>query len=376
MASLVSTKNTLAAISIIQRQLKKTIKIVDIVIQISFILYYGFLIFSNIDHIGYLVLYSIMTAISITVFILSFVLSKKKENENHIETERRKSRNKLIKNIFKYIKYAIKLTVIIIAFYEIATVDNSSTKIILTVISIILLIIQIILDFAVMLLLRWIDYLKIAIKEDIESSSILKLGGPSKLFHNFTSKMADKMEGVEKYTEKEKNILSDIEEEKSIQEQNKKDKKKRSLHDNITRIKASMRSNYVLKKTDKEKIDKEYFKRKEKALSTIKSNKKIQSIIKKAKEDIKKVPSECENLSKVPFLCDVLERYVDDNNFISEDCALSIIAGLSYLNTTYDIIPDFLSIGYEDDDAIMGLVIQENFTELNSLDEDIFLIEQ
>ena len=86
----VNYHHTLEALKIIKSDIKRIAKIVSITIQILFILYYAYLIATNVEQPHYLIAYSCLLGVSLLIFVLSIILYSKRNINRKIEYKNKK----------------------------------------------------------------------------------------------------------------------------------------------------------------------------------------------------------------------------------------------------------------------------------------------
>ena len=166
---LISYTNTYGVFLKLRKDISLIQRIIEILVQLIFLAYSGYLLFSNLNNISYFIIYCILFFISLLYFIFDmFVIFKKnKYIKKHIKPRVYKS--------VKYIKYIIKLAIIIMAIVEIYSLGNSTDiKKITTIASIISLIVQISIDLITRFILKYIDLFIESLKMDYENSTVLK----------------------------------------------------------------------------------------------------------------------------------------------------------------------------------------------------------
>ena len=166
---LISYTNTYGVFLKLRKDISLIQRIIEILVQLIFLVYSGYLLFSNLNNISYFTIYCILFFISLLYFIFDmFVIFKKnKYIKKHIKPRVHKT--------VKYIKYIIKLAIIIMAIVEIYSLGNSTDiKKITTIASIISLIVQISIDLITRFILKYIDLFIESLKMDYENSTVLK----------------------------------------------------------------------------------------------------------------------------------------------------------------------------------------------------------
>lgn len=152
----------------LKKDLKRFQRIVDILVQLIFIAYNGYLLFTNIDRLLYFIIYSILLFLCIGYFLFTIYAinnNTKKLNKNI------KPRVKQIVNILKYI---IKFTIITLAVIELCTTEYTTMKLASTIASSVSLLVQITINLITRFVNNYIDLFIESLKMDYENSTALK----------------------------------------------------------------------------------------------------------------------------------------------------------------------------------------------------------
>lgn len=212
-----STRYTRTAIDIIREKVTRLANILNITVQIIFMVYYSFMIFSNRNSVLHIILYSVFLGISIFVFILGF-LFKNHDDDTQKVLKLRKEKKKKILNITHIVKYVARSVILIFSLYEVLSSSNSTDmQVFLTIISGIFFICQILFEIVVKLINTYVDYIRLSVEKDIESSNLISI------VKFFTNKNGNT---VPFYTEKEENILNFLEIETEMRYPSKKPNQK------------------------------------------------------------------------------------------------------------------------------------------------------
>lgn len=323
-------KHSISAVKIIKNDLSRIKKIINYAVNIVFVSYCLYLIFSNLDSIPYIVIYSLILAITIATFFIEPKLKSKEDDER--KTKRLKKKQRIfVMLILRSLKYVCKAIAIVIAVYEIATSASvSDLSIIATIVSGIILLLQIIYDFVVLLVERYLDILQIAIEEDIRSSKTLQ----------FVIRFANKdyvdllKEDKKTYTENELKILETLE--------------------NFENGKEKVKAIPVSKE-----IQRAYDSCKDEAAKVLQNKKKEKALFKKVQS--LELPKDINEFQEVPSLVSFVKSYKKKKyDFISEEKATSALASLIYLTKKNDLIPDSnKNFGYMDDQVILKKSLNE-----------------
>lgn len=149
-------ERTLAVIEKILKDLKKVSTISDFVIQGVFLILCAYNVYLNLDSTHYLIIYSVLLAVSFAYFVFSCVTVKKKIG----------GAKKWVKFIASNFKLLFRFAIICISVYDIATTEVSDFTKIVTIVVIVGFFLQLIINFVTLALDRYINSLKIAFEED------------------------------------------------------------------------------------------------------------------------------------------------------------------------------------------------------------------
>ena len=164
---MISYKHTYAVILKLKDTLKKSIITIDLITQFLFLLFYVYLLITRKDSALWLSIYITLISISSIFFIFS-LSTLSISNKNF-----KKQIKPIIRRIIKYIKFLIRATIIGINIYYIIKGDTTDLNKMLTILSIVMLITQIIIDIIIILVNKYIDLLVESIKWDYEESPAL-----------------------------------------------------------------------------------------------------------------------------------------------------------------------------------------------------------
>lgn len=235
--SLVSVKHSLAAFGLIKKQIKRILKTINIIVQIVFFLFYGFMIYTHRDSIPMMIAYGAMLLVSIFVFIAGLALETKDEDEKAVKKLKKRTRKK-IKRICKVIKYICNIfaigftiaTMFLLNSWDILTIAS-------TIASSIFLAIQIIFNVIGILFDKYIEMLRLGIKLDVDDSGIMKVVDPLGEQNKKAQKEVDAMEGRNEYNDYEQKIVDDLRMTAHDHEVKKKETLKEKLKENLQKIK-------------------------------------------------------------------------------------------------------------------------------------------
>lgn len=322
-------KHSTAAIKIIKNDLSKIKTIINYVVNIIFVAYCLYFIFSNLDSAPYIIVYSFILCITVATFLLEPKFKSKDEDERKLKRLKKKQR-RIVFFFLKSFKYICKAAALIIAVFEISTAPTSDLAIIATILSGIVLILQIIYDFVILLVNRYLDILQIAIEEDLRSSKTLQF------FVRFANKdiIKELKEDRKTYTDDELRILEELENEGKGKE----------------KVKAIP--------VNKE-LQNAYDSCKSEAKDILNNRKREKTLFKKLRTT--ELPNDINEFKEVPSLISFVKSYKKRKySFISEEKAASALASLIYITKKNDLIPDSdKNFGYMDDQVILKKSLDE-----------------
>ena len=184
---------TAASISIIKNEILKIQKVLGIVIQAFTMAFYGIMVYVNHTILFRVIAYSLLLTLSISLFILGFLLNAK-EGESKESTLSKDRRKRKITLYLKGGNYLVRLALIGFAIYSIVKGPANDLMIIATIGSAIIFLAGMIMDIIGLLLLRYIEMLSFSIKRDIEENKFFdaanKVSHPIKIVEAFTDKLA------------------------------------------------------------------------------------------------------------------------------------------------------------------------------------------
>lgn len=158
---------TLAALFKIKSDFKRFSIVSDIVLQIIFIILYGYSIYTNLSNTFLLVIYSILLGLGILYFIFTLYTLNKAINK-HIK--------KNIQRGYRYSKLFIRLFTVGLSVYELLNYETTDLNKILTAITVISFVLQIGIEIARVLIDRYIDLIVTGFRMDVEELKQSKIG--------------------------------------------------------------------------------------------------------------------------------------------------------------------------------------------------------
>ena len=209
--AIIETKNTLAAINQIKKELSKFLKIISYVSMAIFSVYYAYLIYANLAFTIHLVVFSILFVTVLVSFLFEVALRAKNTDERmngRIKIERKR----LIGMVTKSFKYIAKVITIVLALQATLSHLGSDVSLIMNVVSCITLAFQLTADFVIYFVNRYIDYLSTAVELDFKSSSLSKVVLRKQYQLKALESKKASMTGKSIYTKKEQKRIGKIEE--------------------------------------------------------------------------------------------------------------------------------------------------------------------
>ncbi len=297
--------HSFAALKFIKNELNSIKKIINIIVQIVFFVYCLYLIFSNFDSLAYIIIYSFILVFTILTFIIEPFYKSDIYDNKAIKRLKRKE-GKIVVISLKSLKYLCKMAAIIVAIIEIALVGATDLSIISTILSGVILIVQIIFDSIVMLATRYADMLQLAIEEDIRSSKTIQFV----LKFNHKDYLNELKEDRKSYTKDELELLHKLE----TLEKDEEEKRRKKLQD------APL---------DNELMEK-YASFKEKAHQLLTNKKDFKTLLKQTEKT--KFSSKNPDYKQIPNLLEFLRSYKKKHfPYIKEEHASTVAGTLLYL---------------------------------------------
>ncbi len=228
-------KHTMARIEKIQQDLRRVVKAVGIIGILSFLAYYAYLAIANAHEPFYLIIYSCLTAIIFAFFCVEVFLREQKKLPTHKQRLRTEKKRKY-ETIIKCIKYVAKAALVGVALYETATNFSISLSNAINICSAIFLVLQILLDFVILYVVKQMDYFKLSFKLDCDESWVLK-----KLFmqEQNEEKVLAELKGEEYYSPQQEKMMQTLKEDAKNYQKRKGEEHKQRMDekDKITKEK-------------------------------------------------------------------------------------------------------------------------------------------
>ena len=222
---LLELNHTFSRFNKIKNDLLRLVSIIGCISMVLFAGYYVYLITLNFDKLVYLIIYSILFSTIMATFIVESSLSerdaKSRKNKRIITEKKRK-----IKTVIKIPKYIAKVGLIAVAIFEMSGDFSFTFSNILNIFLAIWLIIQILSEFIVHFTVKYVDYIKLAIEQDMNESLLIKGFRPGKAFVDKMEDLSYAVNGESKYTDQEIKMLKENKEEKEKFEKQQKNENK------------------------------------------------------------------------------------------------------------------------------------------------------
>lgn len=206
---------TTASLSLILKELKAIFKITNIIIQVLLITFYGWMIYQHINNYALLACFSLLTLVSLIAFTLELILESSIDKEEETVNKRkiRKASKRQRRLIFGITKYVARITILVFVIIEIVKYGGSDLKIIATILSAVLIIVNVLVDVITYLVQRYILMIRLGFYTDMQTGGIVH-----GLIRRFTKDIIDYDEGLGELTESEKEIILSLEKEAARKE--------------------------------------------------------------------------------------------------------------------------------------------------------------
>lgn len=163
--------------------IEKLLYYTTIIVQSIFFAYYGYSIYTNLNKLVLLLIFSLLFVLSVVGFIY-FLLSYRKKSENHV---------KKVNKVFRIFKYVINGSMIILNLFEVTRYGGSEFAYMLIIFSSASLGIQIIVEFLRKFVTFYIDLFNIAFDKDF---AFLKKIGDYKDVHGNLLRIVESPLGI------------------------------------------------------------------------------------------------------------------------------------------------------------------------------------
>ena len=226
--SLIELDNSAGGLRKIKEEFKKLTVIFSCISVILFAIYYGYLMVKNIDEALYLIIYSVLFVVVISMFMVEILIienkntSRKKKREI-IENKRR------FKLLIKIPKYLAKAILVGLAFLETINNFNLGISNVINILLVIVLVFQIIFEIVAHYFTYYMDYLMMCVKKDIEESQLIRFVDRFRLTKRLGDVLEDlsyKANGENKRTKQEQSMYDEIDKWKVVVEKEKQEETK------------------------------------------------------------------------------------------------------------------------------------------------------
>ena len=173
------------------RDIRSAVFWVSLVVQIVFMGYYGWSIYSNIQNLPFLITYAALAVISLTAFITFLVTNKHKAKKN-----------KKFNRFLRVMKYIINGGMLAVNAYELLKFTPSDLKIILFALSALIWLANIVLEIVRAVVEKYCEWFSVAFEEDL--GFIGKLKKASEVKGNFFEFIDAPLEAVANLLDKNK----------------------------------------------------------------------------------------------------------------------------------------------------------------------------
>lgn len=243
--------HTFSRFNKIKNDLLKFVSVIGYISMILFAGYYVYLLTLNFEKLVYLIIYSVLFLTIMAAFIVETSLSendvKSRKNKRIITEKKRK-----IKTIIKIPKYIANIGLIAVAIFEMSGDFSFTFSNILNIFLAIWLIIQILSEFVIHFIVKYVDYIKLAIEQDMNESLLIKVFRPGKTFTDKMEDLSYAVNGESKYTEQEIKMINENKEEKEKFEQQQKKEDKDRMFGSVKSV-GNYFINRFKRKNNKEK---------------------------------------------------------------------------------------------------------------------------
>lgn len=349
----IETKHTMAAIEKIKKDLSFFTFVLSYLSMIVFAVYYIYLIIINATITIYLVVYSILFMTVLASFITELIL-KQKENDSRKKTRIKLEKRRLVGNIIKIFKYLAKSITIGIVIYEIFKNPEFQLSLLMNIVSIAMLVIQLISEFVIYFVKKYIDYFKFALEMDFDSSFVLRLVNRKMVKAKALESLTYEIKGESMYTKQELKIINTLKYDADKLAIEKDYKLEMSIKNSKEEIKKWADSK--LTKRNQIKINKKYDSSKKEAMQLLEQPDKLDKLLIKAEQLIEKLPSNVQALKYIPEFLSLINNYLKKRyTSVSKVSLIAAIGVIVYFVSPIDIIPVALPVvGYVDEAFVIG----------------------
>lgn len=328
-----SFANTRSAIDMIIKSIKKVSKIVFYISQSLFAIWSIFLVIKNINKPLYLVIYAILCICTIAIFIISILFNGETNLPRKLKAIRKK-KFKYSKYVIKSIMYLLKLIIIAVSIYELATTSENLSLKFSTIFMAIILCFQVISDIVLSLVSKYVEMLSIGLQLDTKYLN-------THFLSNTLDVIAGKKSKENYFTDDEEKVAQAIEQNRiELKEKQDKERIKNTKKNWAIMFKRKPKVE-VIKLTNKEKKEMllQYENNKKDAIVLIESKDQVDKLLKKSQKVANALPKQKE-FKDIPVLLKIVKSYVlGDYKEIPTNIISSIVGALMYLVTPFDDTP-------------------------------------
>lgn len=328
-----SFANTRSAIDMIIKSIKKVSKIVFYISQSLFAIWSIFLVIKNINKPLYLVIYAILCICTIAIFIISILFNSETNLPRKLKAIRKK-KFKYSKYVIKSIMYLLKLIIIAVSIYELATTSENLSLKFSTIFMAIILCFQVISDIVLSLVSKYVEMLSIGLQLDTKYLN-------THFLSNTLDVIAGKKSKENYFTDDEEKVAQAIEQNRiELKEKQDKERIKNTKKNWAIMFKRKPKVE-VIKLTNKEKKEMllQYENNKKDAIALIESKDQVDKLLKKSQKVANALPKQKE-FKDIPVLLKIVKSYVlGDYKEMPTNIISSIVGALMYLVTPFDDTP-------------------------------------
>ena len=325
-------RHTLALYHKIREDLNRIAFILTSVVQAFLVLFYSYSIYSRKDSPVYIVLYSLLLAISLLVFVEEVLYQKKKkeQTEEKEETEIKKDHRRK-RAVLKIISLISKLSILILATISIIQKGEQAKDLekISTIALSILLLFQFCFLFISYLFGKYLTWLKKAIELDYQETLLLKT--PSSLLsdrlHRFATKLSEKKDEDDDAFEKAiEGHLKKDEEDMLKKKKDKKEKTKQQRKEDLRIIKNHLMLKLTQGKISDKKIEARFAKELNFANQLITDKQEMDKFIQNVSLFLKDHPAQ----EELTYLNSYLTSLIDRKETLAPFMMIKNIINLDY----------------------------------------------
>lgn len=327
--ALIDIKHTFAALDKVQSGLKKIIFFISCISMVLFTGYYTYLIITNVNHLLYLIVYSVLCAVVITSFILELVF-KQKKSDTRKQAREKIEKKRIASRTVRIIKCIAKSITITVAIIEMVQNPELELSIILNVVSMFALFLQILFEIFIHFVYKYMDYMKLGFQLDYDNSLVLKFKDVKQFAKETLESINAGRDEEDKYTEQEVKIMSILKEHASKIKQAKDENNNEAIKQEIGKMVGNAKQGFSvffnklfhkkeeiidvvpdkeLSRKEKKQLKKEYEKSKKEAEDLIQEPDKVDKLLMKAEAKLKDLPEAFNELRYIPEFISLVKHY-------------------------------------------------------------------